>query len=257
MEEENIEEIEENIIQLNNQQSNIDERSEAITHKESALKRLGVSFNKHIELQEYKKNNILAHWVKDFANYHDNEKNFDFKKIKIYRRGDIIKANLGFNIGNELGGLHYCLVLNKDDNHSFGTLTVAPLTSIKEDKKYPKYSINIGDELYQLLYKKYNTLYDKLMPEIEQALEELKLNNTTASADKIQQLASKLDYLKKINKEIGRMKYGSIVLINQITTISKQRIYDPINNNGILSKIRLSSSSLDNIDEELKKMLTK
>ena len=44
-----------------------EEKSEAIAHKDSALRRLDVSFNKHIELSEYKKSNILAYWFKDFA----------------------------------------------------------------------------------------------------------------------------------------------------------------------------------------------
>ena len=51
------------------------------------------------ELNEYKKCNILAYWINDFANYHDDEKDFDSTKLKRYKRGDIIKANLGFNVG--------------------------------------------------------------------------------------------------------------------------------------------------------------
>ena len=34
-------------------------------------------------------------------------------------------------------------------------------------------------------------------------------------------------YIKKVEKEILKMKKGSIALVSQITTISKQRIYDP------------------------------
>lgn len=37
------------------------------------------------------------------------------------------------------------------------------------------------------------------------------------------------NYLKKIGEEIARMKEGSVALVNQITTISKIRIYDPRN----------------------------
>lgn len=38
--------------------------------------------------------------------YHDEERKFDIAKSGMYSRGDVIKVNLGFNIGNELGGLH-------------------------------------------------------------------------------------------------------------------------------------------------------
>lgn len=71
----------------------------SINHKDLSLKRLNQSFEKHIDLEEYKKSDILAYWINDFANYHDNEKNFDSTKLKRYKRGNIIKANLGFNVG--------------------------------------------------------------------------------------------------------------------------------------------------------------
>ena len=67
----------------------------------------------------------------------------------------------------ELGGLHYCIVLNKDDKLSFGTLNVVPLTSMKENKKYYDNTINIGNEIYINLYNKFenrfNYIFDKLL----------------------------------------------------------------------------------------------
>ena len=129
-----------------------DERSAAISHKDSALKRLDLSFNKHIEAKEYKKSHLLSYWITDFSNYHDEEKTFDSSSLKTFKRGDIVKVNLGFNIGNELGGLHYCVVLNKNDNPYSGTLNVIPLSSFKENKKFNDSTcINLGDELYNLL----------------------------------------------------------------------------------------------------------
>lgn len=74
-------------------------KTDTINHKDLSLKRLNQSFEKHIELNEYKKCDILAYWINDFANYHDDEKDFDSTKLKRYKRGDIIKANLGFNVG--------------------------------------------------------------------------------------------------------------------------------------------------------------
>ena len=76
-----------------------EEKSKTINHKDSALKRLDISFNKHIEAAEYKQSNLLAYWIKDFANYHDDEKTFSPNSLKIFKRGDIVKVNLGFNIG--------------------------------------------------------------------------------------------------------------------------------------------------------------
>lgn len=53
--------------------------------------------------------------------------------------------------------------------------------------------------------------------------------------------------------EINKMKQDSIALINQITTISKQRLYDDI----IWRKIRLSNDSLDLVDSYIIKFFTK
>ena len=52
------------------------------------------------------------------------------------------------------------------------------------------------------------------------------------------------------------MKKGSIALVNQITTVSKIRIYDPKTDHDILSNIRLSDEKLDLIDQEIAKKFT-
>ena len=59
------------------------------------------------------------------------------------------------------------------------------------------------------------------------------------------------ELLDRISREVQRMKTGSIALSNQITTISKIRIYDPKTNHDILSGIKLTSEELDLIDTEL------
>ena len=51
--------------------------------------------------------------------------------------------------------------------------------------------------------------------------------------------------------EIEKMKSGSIALINQITTISKIRIYDPKTTTGVLSGIKLSTITLDLINNAI------
>lgn len=129
-------------------------KNDTIMHKNDSLNRLDLSFLKHIDLKEYKKSDLLAYWISDFAMYHDEERYFDISKSGVFSRGDIIKVNLGFNVGNELGGLHYCVVLTKYDNTRNGTLNVIPLTSKKENKRYDSSSINLGNELYNIFQEK-------------------------------------------------------------------------------------------------------
>lgn len=69
-------------------------------------------------------------------------------------------------------------------------------------------------------------------------------------------LKAKREKLDKIKKEILKMKSGSIALLNQITTISKLRIYDPKNDEDVFANIRLSDPLLDVIDEALVRKYT-
>lgn len=219
-------------------------KNNAIIHKDKSLNRLDLSFIKHIDLEEYKKSNLLAYWISDFANYHDEERDFDTSKMISFKRGNIIKANLGFNIGHELGGLHYCIVLDKFDNPKNGTLNVIPLTS-KKNKKYPLSSIDLGNEIYDTL----NNIYIKEIEKLSNKYDDI----WSLPAENVKQFTYDFEYIKKMKREISKMKIGSIALINQITTISKQRIFD----DDVLKKVRLSNKSLDLLDKQIIKFFTK
>ena len=53
------------------------------------------------------------------------------------------------------------------------------------------------------------------------------------------------------------MKKGSIALVHQITTISKQRIYNPKTSKDILSNVKVSDTTLDLIDSKIKELFLK
>lgn len=58
----------------------------------------------------------------------------------------------------------------------------------------------------------------------------------------------------KIKSELYKMKDGSIAKIEQITTISKQRIFDLKGNNDVLSGIQFTSAAMDKINERIKEL---
>lgn len=138
-------------------------------------------------------------------------------------------------------------MISKHDKPSFGTLNVIPLTSIKEDKTYFNDTVNLGSELYDLLYSKLkkhiskSSLYTPL--------------NTSFYKNNLVSENSKM--ILKLQHEINKMKKGSIALLNQITTISKQRIFNPKSSNDLLSGIHISNSSLNLIDTKLIELFTK
>lgn len=73
----------------------------------------------------------MAYWISDYISMLNKEQNFSARNLKRYKRGDIVKAHLGFRIGSEQGGLHYCIVIDADNHINAPTLTVIPLTSVK------------------------------------------------------------------------------------------------------------------------------
>lgn len=219
------------------------------THKQIALNQLDSLLTYHIENNNFKKANLLSYWFEDFAKYNLAEETFNPKLLKKYKRGSIIKANLGFNVGNEEGGLHYCIVIDKSNALSSGTLTVIPLTSIKENKKYNSTTLNLGDEIYLNLKKICDNMSQKLSKEFEDIWK--------FPTEKVEQFNLDFKYIKKVEKEISKMKKGSIALVSQITTISKQRIYDPKTSSDILANLRVSNTTLDLIDSKIKELFIK
>lgn len=241
-----------------------------------------------------KKAHLISYWLKDYVRFIGFEEKFDPTKNIAYKRGDIIKLNFGFNIGSEYGGLHYGIVLdNKNDHHS-PVVTVIPLTSIKETKPIHDNSVELGNEIYRLLKLKYDTISKSLKDEETEISEMIALFRTfvdlaeatldetgkceAGSEDYNQKLidvrkyldgANKLEkmwknkenhnileqeYLSKIGEEISRMKEGSIALVNQITTISKIRIFDPRNLKGVLAGVSLSEESMEKINQKMKEL---
>lgn len=70
--------------------------------------------------------------------------------------------------------------------------------------------------------------------------------------NKLLNLQKELKRMSKIIKEADRMKDGSIALVNQITTISKIRIYDPKSQYDVLNGIKISTDNLDAINNKIK-----
>jgi mRNA interferase MazF len=69
------------------------------------------------------------------------EATYDPKKDNYYKRGDIVHVDLGFNIGNEIGGKRFAIVCWSPQ--SSGTMTIIPITSAKAESNHNK-NIHVG-----------------------------------------------------------------------------------------------------------------
>lgn len=237
-------------------------KEELTKHKEDSIKFLSDYLDSLIDSDDSKllgKVDKLSYWIKDWTTFLNYETEFKPSSLRRYKRGEIIKVHLGFNIGSEEGGLHYAIVLDKNNSRNSPVVTVVPLTSVK-----PKTDINhlhkgnlfLGNELFTSLNSKCALIDRTLRNELNDLTSKVNSPDwTPEESEKIKirldEATKKFELLKKLSAEINKMKRGSIALTGQITTISKIRIYDPKTNMDVLSNVKLSNEKLDLIDNEI------
>lgn len=225
-------------------------KQDVILHKNTAINTLNLYLDELILNEStFKKADLLSYWLEDYTKYLSSENTFNPSLYKKYERGDIIKVNLGFNVGSEEGGLHYAVVIDRKNAIHSPTITVVPLSSIKDGTKLHTSDVNLGTQVYDKLKEKIDTYMQNLVKPITCKEDLENLNESQVS-----EMIISLQEIDKMVRELSKMKTGSFAIVNQITTISKQRIYDPKHVKDILSGIKLSDENLDLINEKLKKL---
>lgn len=242
-------------------------KEELEKHKKDALNKMEKYLDSLIDDSDPKANgkaDKLSYWLEDWTKFLDFESSFSPSSLRRYKRGEIIKAHLGYNVGSEEGGLHYCVVVEKNNSKNSPVLTVVPLTSLKKKNDINhlhKGCIYLGNELFTSLISKISYTEKSVVAKIAEltssvnALSEAGTENAQKERNRILHeldiCAKNVDMLDRMKKEVVKMKIGSIALVGQIRTISKIRIYDPKTNFDILSKVKLSNEKLDLIDKEI------
>ena len=238
-------------------------KEELKRHKEKALAKMEHYIDSLINSPDSKtsgKADKLSYWLEDWSTFLDFESRFSPSSLRRYKRGEIIKVHLGYNIGSEEGGLHYCVVVEKNNSKNSPVITVVPLTSVKKKSDVDhlhKGCIYLGNELYTGLVSKITYIQRPLEKKVFDLKKEVDATYKTHPEDMhkfqkdLEDCARDLLLLKRMRNEINKAKLGSIALVGQITTISKIRIYDPKTNFDILSNVKLSNEKLDHIDQEI------
>ncbi len=250
-------------------------KDEVIHHKKQAIQKINSLLEMYInssDARDLKKANLLSYWLESFSDYVRDETKFNPQALISYKRGDIIKLNFGFNVGSEHGGLHYAIVLDNDNLHSSPVVTVIPLSSGTADTTY-KRDVFLGQELYIKLNAKNKSLlknakqkydenekmfsdlrsiiYESGKDEITNEQAEKIYNMTLVFKEKADELNKDIEMLEKYQKEISHMKQGSIALMEQLTTVSKMRIYVPKKSTDTLYGISFSAEAMEKINTQL------
>lgn len=235
-------------------------------HKEQALKNFSDYMDFLIASDDSRlqgKADKLSYWMDDWTTFLSYELRFSPTSLRRYKRGEIIKVHLGFNVGSEEGGLHYAVVLDKNNSVNSPVVTVVPLTSVKPNtdvKNLHKGSVFLGNELFTSMSAKVTALQrftDSERKQLHEMVSDIahvassSESEIVSMSQRLDELVEKCSLLERTRKEISKMKSGSIALVGQIRTISKIRIYDPKTNYDVLSGIKLSNEKLDAIDDAL------
>lgn len=161
-----------------------------------------------------------------------------------YKRGTVIRADFGVNMGSEFCGIHFAIVLDKNDNKHKRTLTVVPLTSKQKVGRF-----SLGKEIFNQTISLLRIRISELRKKLESYSSE-QPNNIDMKLKELDQEIAQYDKVFNIYKNYNK---NSFVRMSDITTISKFRIkkinrFDPSGN------IQLTGEQMSSISDELKRL---
>ena len=243
-----------------------------IKNKKEAIQKINNTLEKLINSgsdKHLKKADVISFWLKEYSRYIQNEEDFNYKRVMHYKRGDVVQLNFGFNIGSEHGGLHYAIVLDNNNIQSSPVITVIPLSSGTKETTYER-DIYLGNELYDKLKIKYDRCLEMLINDkkehhlLTMMADQLETSNSRQESNNENNEELKLllksnatdieqreKQLNRFTKEIERLKNGSVALMEQITTVSKMRIYKPKSSKDLLYNVKFSDGAMEKINERL------
>lgn len=229
------------------------------------LKALLVEFSKSANEKMTKRAMLLAYWVRTYVKYIRDEDRFSPQSVFRLKRGAIVSVEFGYRVGRELGGRHYAVVIDADNSMYRNTVTVVPLGSLKENSKDDEHNVLLADGVYGPVRRKLDALIEDAKRTADEAVAmDSEIEATTApeqravlravQRQKIDSTQKLIDQANAWIKEISHLKAGSVAKVDQLTTISKMRILQPLQKTHPLYGVRLSAQDLDKIDAQLMRL---
>lgn len=233
-------------------------KNEIIAHISSALEQMRVfliDLANNAETKIKKKADLISYWIEDWLRYLIYENDYRSKLHPVFKRGSIVQVNFGFNVGTELGGRHYAITLDYNDDPKIPDIVVIPLTSIKEDTNIKKLNrdksrINLKDYIYKIIITKYLSETNELVNDVTKYINNIKNSNDREYIPN-NDLSEKTTLIEKHSKELEKIKKGTIAHIRQIRSISKMRIVSPTKGNDLLNNLKVSKNILNEIDKRI------
>lgn len=190
------------------------------------------------------------YWLNQLgADYIKNEKKFNYMSLMRYKRGSVVKANFGFKIGSEQGGLHYAVVLDNRNHKSNKVLMVVPIESLPDGKNPADINKNYEVFLGYGIFKDEIDYVEKRISSLQRKISKLKADKKDCFKQERQ--------LRKLRKELVSLNKGSVAQIAQTCAMSKIRIYNPKHTKDRYSSFILDDDKLNEIERKLKELYFK
>jgi Uncharacterized protein conserved in bacteria len=111
----------------------------------------------------------MREWMEFYGYWLAREKNHQIPKYYTkFKHGSVVMVNFGPNVGSELSGNHFAIVLNKVDKRENKLLTVVPLSS-KDHSNY----LDLGYEFFKLISDLTGNRLKSLAQEQKRAIENM------------------------------------------------------------------------------------
>ena len=228
------------------------------------LKYLLLSFAQSTIEKMPKRAMLIAYWIKTYVKYIQREDSFSSESVYKLKRGSVVRVEFGYRIGRELGGRHYAVVLDANNSIHRNTVTVIPLGSLKAHSQDDEYNVLLDDGVYVPVRQKVDALIKDARAALQDALSMNAAIDSAVAEDRVvlrtiqrQKRDSAEKLIEQANswmEEISHLSSGSVAKVDQITTVSKMRISQPLKKTHPLYGVRLSVEDLDKIDAQLMKL---
>jgi len=202
---------------------------------------------------DYKLANKILYWLNDWSGYIlPNEKNFKYNELVKYEQYSIFEANFGFNVGSEAGGLHYGVVIDKDNAKTSKIVMVIPFKSLDDGETEAdidtKTEVYLGNKVFEIEIERQKQKLAKVNIKLQKYDEKDDNGNyIMAKDDNYKKLLKKKSYYET---EISKLSRGTIAQVGQMCLMSKMRIYYPTTTSEKLYGIKLSPENVKKIKEK-------
>lgn len=184
-----------------------------VKHISTLLSTLGsrlTKLGKVVENMEVKRGKIYMQWLKDHTYYLTREVKFNPSSMRIYKRREIVLLNFGFNVGSELGGVHYGVVTT-DSGFSNPVINVVPLGSLEAHQGEANLHKN---EIYLGVIPGLNGLQSYAIPNQLRPVSKMRIISPKEKTDSAVKIDSEL--MDKIDKKIVSLYVKGYVSLKEL-----------------------------------------